>query len=259
MLFYFSATGNTEHVVEEIKTNGESVVFIPDAIKKGTFDFDVMDNRIGILSPTYFWGLPSIVKNFLEKAHFNYKGKPYCFYVATCGTTPGSSGSIAKDLLKNKGLSLDACFDIKMPDTWTVIFDVSNKKKIDKKLLKSDIEIQKLQCQLKKQITGNHMGLTTPRFVADHYQKTYDNKVRKTRNLSVSNSCIGCGICAKNCPVQAIEIKDKKPVWITEFCVMCLGCLHRCPGHAIYYGNGKATNSHGQYTFPSERKKMETE
>ena len=79
MLFYFSATGNTEHVVEEIKTNGESVVFIPDAIKKGTFDFDVMDNRIGILSPTYFWGLPSIVKNFLEKAHFNYKGKPYCF------------------------------------------------------------------------------------------------------------------------------------------------------------------------------------
>ena len=26
MLFYFSATGNTEHVVEEIKTNGESVV-----------------------------------------------------------------------------------------------------------------------------------------------------------------------------------------------------------------------------------------
>ena len=110
MLFYFSATGNTEHVVEEIKTNGESVVFIPDAIKKGTFDFDVMDNRIGILSPTYFWGLPSIVKDFLEKAHFKYKGKPYCFYVATCGSTPGSSGSIAKDLLKNKNLSLDACF-----------------------------------------------------------------------------------------------------------------------------------------------------
>lgn len=109
MLFYFSATGNTEHVAEEIKTNGESVVFIPDAIKKGTFDFDVMDHRIGILSPTYFWGLPSIVKDFLEKAHFKYKGKPYCFYVATCGTTPGSSGSIAKDLLKNKGLSLDAC------------------------------------------------------------------------------------------------------------------------------------------------------
>lgn len=97
---------------------------------------------------------------------------------------------------------------IKTPDTWAVIFDVSNKKKVDKKLLKSDKEIQKLQCQLKRQITGNHMGLTTPRFVGDHYQKTYDNKVRKTCNLSVNNSCIGCGICTMNCLAQAIEFKD---------------------------------------------------
>ncbi len=259
MLFYFSATGNTKHVVEEIKADEESVVFIPDAIRNGDFDFEVVDYRIGILSPTYFWGLPSVVKDFLKKVHFKYKDKPYCFYVATCGTTPGGSGSIAKDLLKNKGLSLDACFDIRMPDTWTVIFNLSNEKKVDKKLLKSDEEIQKLKCQLKRRITGMHMGLTTPRFVADYYQKTYDNKVRKTRNLSVSNTCIGCGLCARNCPAHAIEIKDKKPIWIKESCIMCLGCLHRCPKHAIYYGNGKATNSHGQYTYPNKRKKMETE
>lgn len=255
MLFYFSATGNTKHVVEEIKTDGESIVFIPNAVKNGTFDFDVTDSRIGILSPTYFWGLPSIVKDFLEKACFKHKRKPYCFYVATCGTTPGSSGSIAKDLLKKQAISLDACFDIKMPDTWTVIFDLSDKKKVEKKLLKSDKEILKIKCQLKQQITGKHMGLTTPRFVADHYQKTYDNKVRKTCNLSVSDKCIGCELCARNCPAQAIEIRNKKPVWTKESCVMCLGCLHRCPRHAIYYGNGKATNSHGQYTYPNRRKK----
>ena len=70
MLFYFSATGNTEHVVEEIKTNGESVVFIPDAIKKGTFDFDVMDNRIGILSPTYFWGIAKHCKKLSREGTF---------------------------------------------------------------------------------------------------------------------------------------------------------------------------------------------
>lgn len=40
---------------------------------------------------------------------------------------------------------------------------------------------------------------------------------------------------------------------------MCLGCLHHCSGHAIYYGNGKATDSHGQYTYPNKHKKMETE
>lgn len=88
MLFYFSATGNTEHVVEEIKTNGETVVFIPDAVKKGTFDFDVMDHRIGILSPTYFWGLPSIVKDFLEKRILNIRGNPIVFTLLRVGRLP---------------------------------------------------------------------------------------------------------------------------------------------------------------------------
>lgn len=44
-----------------------------------------MDNRIGILSPTYFWGLPSIVKDFLEKAHFKYKGNPIVFTLLRVG------------------------------------------------------------------------------------------------------------------------------------------------------------------------------
>jgi len=38
---------------------------------------------------------------------------------------------------------------------------------------------------------------------------------------------------------------------------MCLGCLHRCPKYAIYYGNGKATNAHGQYTLSKIRRREE--
>lgn len=36
---------------------------------------------------------------------------------------------------------------------------------------------------------------------------------------------------------------------VEDGCVMCLGCLHRCPKFAIQYG--KNTKKHGQYTNPN--------
>ena len=74
-------------------------------------------------------------------------------------------------------------------------------------------------------------------------------KVRGTAHFCVEDGCVGCGLCAKKCLVQAIEMRNKKPVWVKDKCVMCLGCLHRCPKFAIQYG--KNTKKHGQYTNPN--------
>ncbi|MEE1262089.1 EFR1 family ferrodoxin, partial [Ruminococcus sp.] len=72
---------------------------------------------------------------------------------------------------------------------------------------------------------------------------------RRTSNFYVEDSCIGCGLCAKQCPVQAIEIQNGKPIWIKEHCTLCLRCLHLCPKFSIQYGDGK-TKQHGQYHHP---------
>ena len=58
-------------------------VSIVDCIRQGEYSFS--DDSIGIVSPTYFWGLPSIVKEFLEKVAFN---TDYLFFISTYGTTP---------------------------------------------------------------------------------------------------------------------------------------------------------------------------
>lgn len=36
----------------------------------------------------------------------------------------------------------------------------------------------------------------------------YDKKVRLTSNFHVEDCCIGCGLCAKKCPVQAIRMQS---------------------------------------------------
>ena len=77
--------------------------------------------------------------------------------------------------------------------------------------------------------------------------ENYD-RMRRTSHFHVEDSCIDCGLCARKCSIHAIEMKEKRPVWVKDICTMCLGCLHRCPKFAIQYGN--KTKKHWQYQNP---------
>ncbi|HHW56925.1 MAG TPA: NADH-quinone oxidoreductase subunit NuoF [Clostridia bacterium] len=47
--------------------------------------------------------------------------------------------------------------------------------------------------------------------------------------------CKACGICAKNCPVNAISGKPKTPYVIDQdICIKCGTCIEKCPFGAIY-------------------------
>lgn len=45
--------------------------------------------------------------------------------------------------------------------------------------------------------------------------------------------CVGCGMCTRDCPVQAIKLIDSKANMLAENCMECGHCVAICPQGAV--------------------------
>lgn len=226
-ILYFTATGNSLYVAKRI---GDEYYSIPKLIKERRFDFE--DEKIGIVFPAYYAGVPKIVEEFLNKVSLKSK---YVFGITTYGAFSGATTRHLLEIGKRNGIEFSYINEILMVDNYLPEFDMNkqvqgqSKKNIEENLRKIIKDIEEGRKYIKKR-TIIMEGI---RLVAG---KFYNNQFEK--NFSVSNNCNGCKVCEKVCPVDNIKV-DKNPVFKSN-CQHCLACIHNCPQRSISIKNEKS-------------------
>ncbi len=68
-------------------------------------------------------------------------------------------------------------------------------------------------------------------------QRCYSGVCKDLLIYSITDKCIGCGLCKVKCPVSCISGERKQKHTInSEQCIKCGTCYEKCPAHAITLG-----------------------
>ena len=167
LIFYFSATGNSRHVAQCLQmANGGILVPMDTCLLEGQHKFSVDEGcSVGFVFPVYFWGLPTIVADFI--AALQLDGTPqYTYGVTTYGTSMGEVRHQLRKSLGLKGMGLDGLFGVRMVDVWTPMFDVSDHDKCLKRTQKAEAQIDKVALQIEHHEVGSRHWTELPHLLA---------------------------------------------------------------------------------------------
>jgi ferredoxin len=241
IVFYFSGTGNSLRVAKTISKELENCEIVS---MTRPFDLSKKYNSIGFVYPTYFWGLPKKVIEFVENINLDNNRDVYYYSIATYGGSAGNAVYQLYELLLNKrGIKLNYGQKLRMFSNYVIMYDMS--EKIDEVTNKSNEKLVPIIDSIKMKKNNNVNKLTR---VFKFINKNFIKKVSEMdKDFTVNNDCAGCGICKEVCPVKNIEMKDNKPQY-KHHCEQCVACIQYCPQRAINYKN--ATQGRRRYTNP---------
>jgi ferredoxin len=241
IIFYFTGTGNSLKVAKDVANVITDCKIVSMAAYK---EDDCLNNmeRIGFVFPVY-GSLPNFVNKFISKIEFPQNKDIYYFTVVTCGYFKWNSIPTLNKILLEKGITLNASFDVKMVANAIGLYNISDN--VDKILKKSqkkiDLIAEKIRLKETKKIKKRNPLIFWP----DNFVKLYP---MMDKDFNVSTDCKCCGICEKVCPAKNIEIKNGQPGF-KHNCEQCLACIHHCPSEALNIGN--KTQNRKRYINPN--------
>ena len=247
MIVYFSGTGNSRYCAQKLASElGDELRDAAGYIQNQIAADLISGNPWVFVCPVYAWQMPRVFENFIRSGSF--AGSEDTYFVFTCGGDMACAAERAKELCEALGLRYRGALEVRMPDNYIVMFKVPEAEKC------AEI-IAAAQPTLDAAIAHIRLGENLPekktgfmdRFKSNAINKGFYKMYVKSKGFCVSDACIGCGKCARHCPLANIELRDGKPHW-GENCTQCMACICGCPTTAIEYG--KSTVGKRRYQCP---------
>lgn len=253
MIVYFSATGNTKYVAEELARllDDEALNLTPRIRANDTTEIRY-EKALVVCSPVHVSGLPKFYADYLKKVQFS--GSPDVYGVFTNAGYSGIAGPQLKAIFHKKGMRFKGYAEFKYPGihitsaTHKHISDeeVEERVRTSAERVPSVAEvIRQEECFENHRVSKLEIAATTALAPFLRYVGM------ATRGFWTTEQCISCGKCEIICPVTAIQMKDGKPIWTDSHCAHCMACVHNCPVEAIEYGD--VTQGKRRYTLSKFR------
>ncbi len=234
-LYVFSATGNSLSTAR-ILSEELNASCVPVVAAKERAEIAESSDSVGFVFPVYYGNFPYPVRELIMKMHF----RPNT-YIFTVATYRGHAGDVAKrmdHLLKTHGQSLSLSLGIPMPGNSFI-----NKPETDQAYLS-------MQRENIKKILPPILAKETRSYASNEALKeTPIDTANNFRGITTEDTCIGCGRCARVCPMNNISIENGKAV-IGDNCATCLACFHWCPVEAIYMSKQENIARRSKYHHP---------
>ena len=232
---YFSGTGNSKYAAELFckeydKESGAYSIEDADALSA------VKDAALIIIAyPVQYSTVPKILRDYIMDHNEIWMNKKV-FIIATMGLFSGDGSGMLGRLLKKCGAEVIGGLHLKMPDS------IADEKALKRPLEKNRELVKQADQKIKESVKRLKAGNPTQEGIGILYrlagyfgQRAYFG--HKTGNYSSklkidNDKCIGCGLCAKLCPMKNITIKEHKAV-SCDRCTMCYRCINKCPEQAL--------------------------
>ena len=253
MICYFSGTGNSMWVAKTVseRFHDSRLTDMADAVvSDNNLNFNLTeDERLGFIFPVHSWGIPWIVRKFINRMKIGNYSNQLIYCILTCGDDCGLTNKMLLKLFRHKGWQCRHIYSVQMPNTYVVFpgfnadpVELEQKKTTEAvpalgKIMAAIESDSPIDCYLQKGQQFLKSRIIYPLFC--HFKMS-------SKPFHTTEKCTACGLCAKVCPTHNIRLENGHPVW-GDCCTQCLSCLHRCPQTAIEYG--KESIGKGRYYY----------